>query len=119
VQNNDKVHSSYAAVVTCDGPKHGCTNNNASQGTSLHADLGSNVRARSERLVARHVTNKSAVISTYQYTRLSRDFEMGGPTNECNIFSGQRQYIFPKNCISIGRKILETTKLCLLRRESN
>jgi hypothetical protein len=99
VQNKDKVHRSYAAVVICDGHKHGCTNNNASQGTSLHADLGSNARACSERLGARPVTSKSAVISTAQYARLGKEFEMRGLSNQRNIFSAKDSIFSPRTAV--------------------
>jgi hypothetical protein len=96
MQSNIKSHSSYASVVTRDGSERGCTNNDAAQGNILHADLGRNMYACSEKFVARPITGKTALISSDQYARVRREFEIGGPSDQRNIFSAKDSIFAPR-----------------------
>jgi hypothetical protein len=71
--------------VAHDGSKRDCTNNNAS-----------NVHALSEKPHARTTSSKSAAISTNEYARACRNFEIGGPSEQRNIFSAKDTAFAPR-----------------------
>jgi hypothetical protein len=70
------------------------------------------MHACSDKFVACPITGKTALISNDQYTRVRREFEIGGPSDQCNIF-------WAKDCIFAPRTAKHQYKTANFRDNKN
>jgi hypothetical protein len=86
---NDNSGQAKGDVTHDGGAGRGCTMGSSAKGTSGHVGLKLNMEMRSEKPRVSVDTGKSAAVSAHQYARGRGKFEIGGPSEQRNVFSAK------------------------------